>query len=340
MPKDEDSGSKGEGKGKRGRRGGVGRGGGAGAQPPMACAMKFLTPEALAAAIIGKGGAIIEEMRSSTSTKLKFTEHQDLFPGTDARVFTAQADTEDNLQALVKQVVERLSSLAEDGNARDAVGVEGELKLGALLPRAAGGGFIGKGGANIKQLREDSGAKISIAEPTGSRPGDEQCLTVVGSASAIETVLLEVNKHIQALSGEAWFAAWVTCSSTSMAGALSAGGLAGGYGAGTYTSHSPGVQTMLQVAQGLPPYVTEDSRGFAMSCVVPSHLVGGLIGRGGSGTKEVQKLTGTKISIRDIPEDPDNRSLNIEGPLANTCAAYMLMMRRYLDVEAEASWEW
>ncbi|CAL1132087.1 unnamed protein product [Cladocopium goreaui] len=62
-------------------------------------------------------------------------------------------------------------------------------------------------------------------------------------------------------------------------------------------------------------------------------LVGGLIGRGGAGTKEVQMLTGTKIGIREIPDDPDNRSLNIAGPLANTCAAYMLMMKRYLDSE-------
>jgi len=330
MPKDGNSGSKGEGKGKRGgRRGGGGKGG----QPPMACAMKFLTPEVLAAGIIGKGGAIIQEMCSSCSARLHFTVHQDVYPGTDSRVLTAQADSEENLAALVVKLVERLSSIAEDGSARDTVGAEEELKLKALLPRAAGGGFIGKGGANIKELRQSSGAKISIAETTGSRPSDEQCLTIVGSASAIEAVLLEANKQIQALSGEAWFAGWITCQSTAVAG------FAGGYGAGSY-HHSPGMQTMLQVAQGLPPYVTEDSRGFAMSCVVPSHLVGGLIGRGGSGTKEVQKATGTKISIRDIADDPDNRSLNIEGPLANTCAAYMLMMRRYLDAEADATESW
>lgn len=81
----------------------------------------------------------------------------------------------------------------------------------------------------------------------------------------------------------------------------------------------------------------EDSRGFALSCVVPNRLVGGLIGRGGAGTKEVQMLTGTKIGIREIPDDPDNRSLNIAGPLANTCAAYMLMMKRYLDAEAQSA---
>ncbi len=42
----------------------------------------------------------------------------------------------------------------------------------------------------------------------------------------------------------------------------------------------------------------EDSRGFALSCVVPNSLVGGLIGKGGAGTREIQTLTGT-VSERD-----------------------------------------
>lgn len=92
---------------------------------------------------------------------------------------------------------------------------------------------------------------------------------------------------------------------------------------------------MMQVARGLPPYVMQDERGFALSCVVPNRLVGGIIGRGGAGTKEVQSLTGTKIGIREITGDPDNRSMNIAGPLTNTCAAYMLMMKRYLDSEQQ-----
>merc|ERR1712039_593457 len=100
---------------------------------------------------------------------------------------------------------------------------------------------------------------------------------------------------------------------------------------------SPGIDLMVRVAQGLPNNVMEDSRGFALSCVVPNRLVGGLIGRGGAGTKEVQNATGTKIGIRERPDDPDNRILNIAGPLSNTCAAYMLMMKRYLDAEAQSS---
>lgn len=95
-----------------------------------------------------------------------------------------------------------------------------------------------------------------------------------------------------------------------------------------------GLDLLMSVAQSMPSYVMEDNRGFALSCVIPNPLVGGLIGRGGSGTKEVQQQTGATVTIRDIPDNPDSQSLNITGPLPNACAAYMLMMRRYLDSEA------
>jgi len=158
-------------------------------------------------------------------------------------------------------------------------------------------------------------------------------VTVVGSSQAVEYVMNEVNKQIQMLKSEPWFSAWASTSSA-VDTVPATHGVASQLVTGAASS---GLDVMTRAAQGLPPYVMEDSRGFAMSCVVPNHLVGGLIGRGGAGTREVQNSTNTKISIREIPEDPENRSLNITGPLPNTCAAYMLMMKRYLDAEAQAA---
>lgn len=317
------------------RRGGAGKRSGT-TSISMPCVLKFLAPEALAAAIIGKGGAAIAAMRQSCQAKITLTEYGEVYPQTDGRVVTVQANTEEALNDLSKQIVAKVV---------EAAGGEEELKLRVLVPRSAVGGFIGKGGANIKQLREATGAKISTGDPTGAGPGAEQLASMQGTAEALEAVLIEVNKQVQSLNGEPWFAAWASTTvgvpQTNLTGNL-AGALAAGssgspqLGGGMQASFgSPSIETMVRVAQGLPPYVMEDSRGFALSCVVPNRLVGGLIGRGGAGTKEIQQLTGTKIGIREIPDDPDNRSLNITGPLCSTCAAYMLMMKRYLDVESQ-----
>lgn len=313
-----------------------------GTSAPTPYALKFLAPEVLAAAVIGKGGAVIAAMRQSCQAKIGLTGKNEVYPSTDCRVLTAQAATEESLNEVSKQIVATLVEVVKSSAATEAVGTEGDLKLKILVPRAAVGGVIGKGGAAIKQLREGTSAKISIAEPSGSGPGAEQLFSVAGTAEAMEKVLTEVNHQIQMLSAEQWFSTWST--STSTGGTLSVnyggyGGGYGGYGSAPLAARgygSPGIDIMIRVAQDLPSYVMEDSRGFALNCVVPNRLVGGLIGRGGAGTKEIQTTTGTKIGIREIPDDPDNRSLNITGPLANTCAAYMLMMKRYLDAEATA----
>jgi len=310
-------------------------------------------PEALASAVIGKGGQVIAGMRQQAQAKIGLTDHNDFFPGTDCRVLTAQANTPEQLMQVSVQIITKVSDCAEVSPS-EGVGQPGELKLRVLLPRAAVGSIIGKGGANVKQLREQSGAKIFISDAVGSGPGAEQVIAITGPHAAIELVVGEVNKAIQALTEEPWFTVWASSTTGgNYAGAGYGGGYGSDYGAGPAGGggrgggkggrnggvgfNNPGVDLMVQVAQSMPRYVMEDTRGFALSCVVPNKLVGGIIGRGGTGTKEVQTLTGTKIGIREIPGDPDNRSMNIAGPLASTCAAYMMMMKRYLDSEASSA---
>uniref|UniRef100_A0A7S2PK00 K Homology domain-containing protein n=1 Tax=Zooxanthella nutricula TaxID=1333877 RepID=A0A7S2PK00_9DINO len=343
MPRqDGDSGkgksSGGSGKGKSSRGGGGG--GGASSSPTtLPCALKLLAPEALAAAIIGKQGSVIAAIRTNCQARLALTEYGEVYPSTECRVLTAQASTEEQLNNVVGQILEKLEELVSQSNVAETCGVSGELKLKALVPRAAVGGVIGKSGESVKALRESSGAKISIGEPAASGPSADQTVSVTGDAEALEKVLAEVNKQIQALNGESWFSAWVMNPGVQQAGNSAFGANQSYLGSGGWAAQSPGVDLMIRTALNLPPYVMEDSRGFALSCHVPNSLVGGLIGRGGSGTKEIQSMTGTKIGIREIPDDNDNRSLNITGPLANSCAAYMLMMKRYLDAEAQqASW--
>jgi len=349
-------GAKGEAKGD-GKVGTAGVGGGKDSSGPrrtpgttnvsMPCVFKYLTPEALASAIIGKAGAVIAEIRTSCSAKIGLTDHGEVYPQTDCRILTAQANTEGALNDVAKEVISKLAELVKTGGATEAAGSEDDLKLKILMPRSAVGGVIGKGGAAIKQLRESSGANISISDTSGTYPAADQVVSISGSAPALTAVLTEVNRQIQMLNTEPWFSQWASATTASggMAGYAGLSGMAAPIPgllppqaiAAMQGSSYSGINTMTQVAQSLPPYVMEDSRGFALSCVVPNHLVGGLIGRGGSGTKEVQMITGTKIGIREIPDDPENRSLNIAGPLANTCTAYMLMMKRYLDAEAQST---
>merc|ERR1719329_1329107 len=88
------------------------------------------------------------------------------------------------------------------------MGAVDELQVQVLVPRLAVGGLIGKGGASIRQLRETSAAKITIANANVRGPAAEQTVSITGDAQALESVLLAVNREVQALSGESWFASW------------------------------------------------------------------------------------------------------------------------------------
>jgi transcription antitermination factor NusA-like protein len=320
--------------------------------------LKFLTPEALAGAIVGQGGSKIAAMRTENKAGVQLSDRKETYPGTDCRQLTLHCDTEEALLELATKILkiqlELISpeELAKSKNqwSADSLGKDGELKICLLVPRAAGGGIIGKGGAVIKQLRESSGVKkMTIGEPNSPEPGADQMVNVVGSLKACQTVIKEVSKQVQALNGEGWFGAWLASTPASSSGWRGGGSDANwgwndwnswnwnsGWNDG-WNSGGQGLDTLVQVARETPRVVLEDSRGFAMNCTVPKNLTGGLIGRRGQNVQSVKERTNADISIRPIPDDPDHNSLNIVGPLPNACAAYMLMMKLYLDAEESAS---
>merc|ERR1711988_2029499 len=96
----------------------------------------------------------------------------------------------------------------------------------------------------------------------------------------------------------------------------------------------PGAQTIMKAIDDLPPEAAEDPRGFLLRCALPGGIAGRLGGKDGSSIQEVETMTGVQISLPGSGGDP-TRMLNIEGPLLRVCAAYLLMMRRYIECEQE-----
>jgi len=326
--------------------------------------LKFLAPEALAGAIVGRGGSRIAAMRTENKAGVQLSDRKETHPGTDCRQLTLSCETEEALLDLTTKILniqlELISPEAQETQKNknqwptgESLGKDGELKICLLVPRAAGGGIIGKGGSVIKQLRESSGVKkMVISEPSCPDPAADQMVNIVGSLKACQTVIKEVSKQVQALNGEALFTTWLASTPASSSGWRGGGSDAdwgwndwnswnsnGGWneGWGHNGGQGQGLDTLVQVARETPRIVLEDSRGFAMNCTVPKNLTGGLIGRRGQNVQSVKERTNADISIRPIPDDPDHNILNIVGPLPNACAAYMLMMKLYLDAEESAS---
>jgi len=320
----------------------------------MVAALKLLAPEELAAAVIGKGGAVITAMRERTQAKVSLSDSGSFFPRTKSRLLKVEASSLEAVADCLAEVLGKLEGCAQ-ATPSEELGTPGSLKLSVVMPRAAVGAIIGKGGATIKKLQETSGAKISVSDAMSRGGSADQVVACTGSRAALDEVMAAVNTEVQALSEEDWFQGWASAGVPRgddgwqdwEAPPSKGKGKGKGKGKDKDTSswsysgwddypQSQTVTRMLDIAHELPPYVMQESRGFCVSSVVPNQLTGGLIGRGGSGVKQVESRTGCKITIRDIPDDPGSKTMSITGPLASTCAAYMMMMGRYIEAEQQA----
>jgi len=103
-----------------------------------------------------------------------------------------------------------------------------------------------------------------------------------------------------------------------------------GMGAGGKDNFSMGRELVMNVMDDMPPFVSQDPRGFVLRSAVPTQMVGLLQKR----AMQVMGFTGTKISFNG-EAGATARIMSVEGQLFNVCASYMLMMRRYLEVESE-----
>mmetsp|Transcript_1664 Transcript_1664/g.1885 ORF Transcript_1664/g.1885 Transcript_1664/m.1885 type:complete len:156 (-) Transcript_1664:3-470(-) len=108
------------------------------------------------------------------------------------------------------------------------------------------------------------------------------------------------------------------------------GGTTRDNGMGGKDNFALGKELVTTVMDDMPSYVTQDPRGFVLRSAVPSRMAGGMQ------RKSIQVMDKTRTTITFHSEsNSSTRMMSIEGPLLNVCASYMLMMRRYLEVERE-----
>lgn len=139
-----------------------------------------------AGTIIGKGGASVKSIRESSGCKVSIAE---MGPGMQERMVSVAG----SLAGISRAAEMMLDCLDESNRGGDGVtpdptasdATQHTLKLS--LSNNQVGGLIGKGGASIKQMREDSTANIKVeTSPTNQT---ERLVTVSGHRLAVLTAL-------------------------------------------------------------------------------------------------------------------------------------------------------
>ncbi|GMQ07829.1 hypothetical protein CsSME_00051855 [Camellia sinensis var. sinensis] len=281
---------------------------------------RILCPATKTGGVIGKGGAVIRQVRENTGARIRI---DDSVPGCEERVILIAAESTKKRTDNVDAIGDELANLNSNSNSEDegspaqqallrvferilkvdeersgvssAENEKGEDEEGGgnvvpvvcrlLAPSNQVGCVLGRGGKIVERIRHDSGAKVRVLTkdqiPACASPGDE-LIQITGNFPAVKKALLSVSSCLQD-NPRAEAVNSTTPGSSGMA------------------LHGTGTENIGANHR----MVMEEEVVFKLLCQVDK--VGSLIGKGGSIIRALQNETGATIKIADAASDSDER---------------------------------
>lgn len=164
-------------------------------------AFKALCTETLTSFLLGSRGFVKDQIQQECNVKVVFSNKGEYFPHTQYRVLGVYADDAPSILRALEMIVPKIVEVAEDERARPPVhgsellGKEpGEYIFRLCLSRQMAGLLIGAAGANIKQVRIDTGAKVFIDNDAVM---GHRLVRLIGPPETLVSCLQRVNDYVQ-----------------------------------------------------------------------------------------------------------------------------------------------
>eukprot|EP00931_Biecheleriopsis_adriatica_P087609 TRINITY_DN62049_c0_g1_i1.p1 TRINITY_DN62049_c0_g1~~TRINITY_DN62049_c0_g1_i1.p1 ORF type:complete len:413 (+),score=83.03 TRINITY_DN62049_c0_g1_i1:143-1240(+) len=327
----------------------------------VGAAMKMLLSPKEAACVLGPGGSNSKQISESTGTKLHLSGKNEFYPGTQMQEFCMKGPTADHVAGGILEMLKKLSEETGRISGGEWEVEEGGARVHFVLPVPSAKAVIGKGGENIKHLRVTSGMKVHVEEIViGAGDLAEQVVSCAGPIGGLQTTVCFMLEKMNEITTAPWFANWAF---DIKAGHGSAKGMDKGKGKGkggkdkgppayvaapAYSappassqvapSQVSSVDMLSAAVSAIPDRLansTERSQTLQTTC--PQHLISAVIGKGGSGTKEISAATGTVINIRDIEGNQAEKAVIITGGAVGCVSAYLHVISRMATLQEMSS---
>ncbi|ELK12778.1 RNA-binding protein Nova-2 [Pteropus alecto] len=284
--------------------------------------LKVLIPSYAAGSIIGKGGQTIVQLQKETGATIKLSKSKDFYPGTTERVCLVQG-TAEALNAVHSFIAEKVREIPQAMTKPEVVNIlqpqttmnpDRAKQAKLIVPNSTAGLIIGKGGATVKAVMEQSGAWVQLSQKPEGINLQERVVTVSGEP---EQVHKAVSAIVQKVQEDPQSSSCLNISYANVAGPVAnsnptaAAGAAGGF----LTAEKLAAESAKELVE----------------IAVPENLVGAILGKGGKTLVEYQELTGARIQISKKGEflpGTRNRRVTITGSPAATQAAQYLISQR------------
>jgi len=317
--------------------------------------IKFLISNSQAGSFIGTGGKAIKEMITVTNCRVNVSGSQETFPGTADRVVLISGNMNGVLvgQQLVWEMLALLAKTADSEekngewspeNVVNALGTNDDAEVFSkiTIPAACGGLILGRGGANIKAIAEESGAKILMTSKDDALFTHERVLTISGEAGqCIKCTELVLNKLDEQDEIEPYVNRGTTYSSPLTTTFNHFSGHHGNRNNNNRDNRNRAPRSNNNNHDNnnnnnsnnnndgnRDPSVMSDT---TITLSIPNELIGNIFGKQGSTMREIISLSGAKVVVsprNEFVEGTTNRLLTITG--TPTCAqtAHLFITQR------------
>ena len=161
--------------------------------------IKMLCPYYSAGAIIGDQGKEIKTIKDNLGVAIQVSKKDVRFPKTDERVITLQGDSE-TLKKAIKHIQTLIRNDKPPPSARN-VDLEANDKrkraLKLVVADTSAGRIIGKGGENIKALKEKYTVVVNTSKKNELPEGlDERIVSIEGEKEEVDNCFSEIVENI------------------------------------------------------------------------------------------------------------------------------------------------
>lgn len=174
--------------------------------------LKVLIPSYAAGSIIGKGGQTIVQLQKETGATIKLSKSKDFYPGTTERVCLIQGTVE-ALNGVHNFIAEKVREMPQNTQKTETVSIlqpqttvnPDRIKQAKLIvPNSTAGLIIGKGGATVKAVMEQSGAWVQLSQKPEGINLQERVVTISGepeqNRKAVEIIVQKIQEDPQSSS--------------------------------------------------------------------------------------------------------------------------------------------
>lgn len=297
--------------------------------------LKMLVANSASGTVIGKGGANLQEVQAQTGVQLRMSQQNEVLDSGE-RILTmiGHLDAVCTAQQLVTRKLIEWQQQLRNGD------VDAPISLKILVPNAAVGILIGKGGIVIKELMTETGCRIQVSQVSQMLPlTQERIVSIEGTEEAVASAhrivtakLFEApsNLHPQLHS----YKELAAPKHNSLGGLPPPNSISpfGGFQQNNNSSSMFGGSGF----PAMPPQATPPS---SLQLRLPNHSVGGLIGKAGSNIKEISQTSGAKLQITqrtdNLSDGTDDRIITITGSMESVARAHYLVSLKLQQIQMQ-----